>query len=74
MYTGYNLLPCLQLHYESKFCFSDALIAAGEEGTYDFVFIDADKNNYDVYYEKSLQLLRVGGLVAIDNVCDNRMS
>ena len=53
-----------------SFGLSDALIAAGEEGTYDFVYIDADKDNYDVYYEKSLQLLRVGGLIAIDNVCD----
>jgi predicted O-methyltransferase YrrM len=46
----------------------DGLIAAGEDGQYDLAFIDADKSNYDNYYERILRLLRQGGLVMIDNV------
>jgi predicted O-methyltransferase YrrM len=49
----------------------EQLVANKEEGSFDFAFIDADKNNYGLYYEKCLQLLRPGGLVAIDNVFRN---
>lgn len=46
----------------------DELIANGEVNSYDFAFIDADKANYDHYYERALKLVRTGGLIAVDNV------
>jgi len=45
----------------------DFMIDAGEAGQYDFAFIDADKQNYENYYERCLRLLRPGGLLAFDN-------
>jgi len=44
-----------------------SLLAQGRD-RYDFVFIDADKSNYGAYYETCLELLRPGGLIALDNM------
>jgi predicted O-methyltransferase YrrM len=46
----------------------DQLISEGETGSFDLAFIDADKRNYENYYERALTLLRPGGLILIDNV------
>jgi caffeoyl-CoA O-methyltransferase len=46
----------------------DALLADGEEGSYDFAFVDADKAGYDGYYERLLRLVRPGGLIVFDNM------
>jgi len=45
----------------------DALLEAGRESTFDFAFIDADKVNYQHYFDRCLQLIRSGGLIAVDN-------
>jgi caffeoyl-CoA O-methyltransferase len=46
----------------------DSLIEQGQTADFDFAFIDADKENYDAYYERCLALLNTGGLIAVDNV------
>src|SRR5262249_9093516 len=46
----------------------DRLLAQGLEGQLDLAFIDANKEDYDAYYERSVRLVRRGGLILIDNV------
>ncbi|MBO6757666.1 MAG: class I SAM-dependent methyltransferase [Roseibium sp.] len=45
----------------------EKMVAAGEGGTFDLVFIDADKKSYTHYYELALQLVRPGGVIVFDN-------
>ena len=57
----------IDLHLAPALQTLDRLVADGQSASYDFAFIDADKENYWGYYERALTLLRPGGLIAIDN-------
>lgn len=46
----------------------DGLLKSEGPNSFDFAFIDADKPNYDAYYERCLKLVRTGGLIVFDNV------
>ena len=58
----------IDLHIAPAIETLERLLAQGEADTFDFAFIDADKSNYNNYYELALKLIRPGGLIAIDNV------
>jgi len=57
----------IHLHLKPAVETLDAMLAAGDQDAFDFAFIDADKVNYQVYFERCLQLVRPGGLIAVDN-------
>ena len=58
----------ISLHLRPAVQTLDMLVADGQQDSFDFAFIDADKSNYDAYYERALLLVRPGGIIAIDNV------
>jgi O-methyltransferase len=62
-----GLLPKVELRIGPAGDSLAALLSGGAAGTFDYAFIDADKGRYDLYYERCLELLRPGGVIAIDN-------
>lgn len=58
----------ISLHIAPALETLDRLLVNGESDTFDFAFIDADKNNYAAYYDRCFQLVRQGGLILVDNV------
>lgn len=58
----------VEIRVASALTLQNELIRTGNAGQFDFIFIDADKENYENYYEKGMTLVRSGGVIVIDNV------
>ncbi len=58
----------IELHLAPALATLDSLLASGHAGSIDFTFIDADKSNYQSYFERALTLSRAGALIVVDNV------
>lgn len=58
----------IELHLGPAVETLERFLSQGQQDSFDFMFIDADKSNYDNYYELGLKLVRSGGLIAVDNV------
>ncbi|KAK2969290.1 hypothetical protein RJ640_030831 [Escallonia rubra] len=71
--TGLPFIRKANVEHKVEFIQEDAmkslenLLASGKEGSFDFVFVDADKENYINYHELSLKLVKVGGIISYDN-------
>ena len=63
-----NVADRITLHLAPAETTLERLLSDGHGNSFDMMFIDADKENYDRYYELGLGLVRTGGLIAIDNV------
>lgn len=67
-WTKAGVASRIDLHLDGGEAAIARLRKSGADGSFDLVFIDADKTGYESYYEGALDLLRRGGLVLIDNV------
>ncbi|CAA0825667.1 Putative caffeoyl-CoA O-methyltransferase [Striga hermonthica] len=71
--TGLPFIDKANVGHKINYIQSDAskvmkdLLEKGEEGSFDFAFVDADKENYINYHEQLLKLVKVGGIIAYDN-------
>ncbi|CAI9785082.1 unnamed protein product [Fraxinus pennsylvanica] len=71
--TGLPYIEKAGVAHKIQFIESDAMttlkefLSNGEEGSFDFAFVDADKENYINYHEELLKLVKIGGVIAYDN-------